>query len=240
MNHHESGATPRVGMIGLGKMGRPMARRLAVGGQHVVLTSTRGKQQVLTDLAADSSLSTGSFEWADSAAELAATCHEIVLMLPDLPQIINYLEAPDGLLTGLERRPANSPPLLLIIGATCSAVGVKNLATELEGRFGGRVVLVDAPVSGGEDGAIQGSLSIMLGGDHDACVRARAVLAPCGTPVRLGELGAGQVAKACNQLVVGATMFALGEASVLAERSGLDLAAMWRNCSAEVTHPRGC
>ncbi len=83
--------------------------------------------------------------------------------------------------------------------------------------------LVDAPVSGGVEGAAAATLSIMVGGsDADAAVAA-SVLAACGRPVHLGPLGAGQVAKACNQLIVAAAVLSLGEALVLAERSGLDL-----------------
>ena len=90
-----------------------------------------------------------------------------------------------------------------------------------------KLAVVDCPVSGGEDGAIAGTLSIMLGGAPDDAAVAAEVLAPCGTPVLLGPLGAGEVAKACNQLVVSATIMALGEATVLADRSGLDLDALW-------------
>ena len=87
--------------------------------------------------------------------------------------------------------------------------------------------MVDAPVSGGVDGANAGTLSIMVGGADPDVAQAVAVLEACGTPVHLGPLGAGQVAKACNQMIVSATILALGEAAVLAERSGLDLAKLF-------------
>lgn len=225
--------TPRhasnVGVIGLGAMGRPMARLLAQRHGTVTVTSSRSEKDVLAELRADlpEGADPGSLHWAPNAAVLATDCDEILLMLPDLPQIHHCLEGPDGVLAGLEQRAENAKPLLLLIGSTCSAPGVRALADDLSTRFGERIAVVDAPVSGGEDGAKQGSLSIMLGGSVELCERASTVLAPCGTPVRLGELGSGQVAKACNQLVVSATIFALGEASVLAERSGLDLQAMW-------------
>jgi 2-hydroxy-3-oxopropionate reductase len=89
------------------------------------------------------------------------------------------------------------------------------------------VRVVDCPVSGGVDGANAGALSIMIGGDDADAAEAATALAACGTPVHLGPLGAGEVAKACNQLVVSATILALGEATVLAERSDIDLDAMW-------------
>ncbi|WP_345473993.1 NAD(P)-dependent oxidoreductase [Glutamicibacter ectropisis] len=218
-----------VGVIGLGAIGRPMARLLATTHAGVKVTSSRAKDDVLADLSSGLSSETAAnkIHWADNAAQLAKDCEDILLMLPDLPQISQCLEGPEGILAGLEQRDPAATPLLLLIGSTCSAPGVRALADDLAARYGERIAIVDAPVSGGEDGAIQGTLSIMLGGSEALCARATQVLAPCGTPVRLGELGAGQVAKACNQLVVSSTIFALGEASVLAERSGLDLAAMW-------------
>lgn len=218
-----------LGVIGLGAMGRPMARLLAAAHGTVRVASSRPKESVLADLnsALPAGAGPGSILWADDPAQLAAECNEILLMLPDLPQIAHALEAPDGILAGLEHRDPASPPLLLLIGSTCSAPGVRALADKLEAGYGERIAVVDSPVSGGEDGATQGTLSIMLGGTGELCARAAQALAPCGTPARLGELGAGQVAKACNQLVVSATIFALGEASVLAERSGLDLESMW-------------
>jgi 2-hydroxy-3-oxopropionate reductase len=90
------------------------------------------------------------------------------------------------------------------------------------------VRIVDAPVSGGVDGAEAGTLSIMVGGEGRAVAEAMAVLTACGHPVHLGPLGSGQVAKACNQMIVASTILALGEAAVLADRSGIDLAVLFR------------
>ena len=130
------------------------------------------------------------------------------------------LDGDDGLLAG-------AGDLLLLIGSTSSPTGVRAIAERLHRQSGGRVRVVDCPVSGGVDGASAGTLSIMLGGtDADAALAAQ-ILSPCGTPVHLGPLGAGEVAKACNQLVVAATIVALGEATELAARSGLDLDALW-------------
>ena len=92
----------------------------------------------------------------------------------------------------------------------------------------GRVRVIDAPVSGGSEGAQAGTLSIMVGGDERDVNDAWPVLAACGNPVHLGPLGSGQVAKACNQMIVAATVLALGEAAVLADRSGLDLDELFR------------
>src|SRR5690606_15603099 len=147
----------------------------------------------------------------------------VLSMLPGLPQLEQALAGDDGLLAGL----GDEHRLLLMIGSTSSPTGVRELAARLDEATDGRVRVVDSPVSGGVDGAEAGTLSIMLGGDEADTARAARLLAPCGQPVHLGPLGAGEVAKACNQLVVAATITALGEATVLAERSGIDLDALW-------------
>lgn len=200
-----------VGVIGLGAMGAPMVRRLAARGR-VVITG-RSPKPALEEAGA---------EWAASPRELAQRAAAVLSMLPDLPELEAALEGPDGLLAGI-----GDATLLLLIGSTSSPTAVRALAERLAAETDGRVRVVDCPVSGGVDGAEAGTLSIMLGGEPADAARAAALLEPCGTPVHLGPLGAGEVAKACNQLVVSATITALGEATVLAERSGIDLDALW-------------
>lgn len=124
-------------------------------------------------------------------------------MLPDLPEVEEILAGPDGLLAGA------TGPLLLLIGSTSAPEGVRALAERLHTETDGRVRVVDCPVSGGPEGAQAGSLSIMPGGEPTDLELATRVLEPCGRPVPLGPLGAGQVAKACNQLIVGSTILAL-------------------------------
>jgi 2-hydroxy-3-oxopropionate reductase len=153
--------------------------------------------------------------------ELAEASEMVLVVLPDLPDLEGLLDGPDGLLAGVRRR------TVLVVSSTVSPAGVRALAARLDEGTGGLLRVVDAPVSGGEDGAVAGTLSIMVGGDPADCAIAAPVLATMGTPVRLGPLGAGQTAKACNQMIVAATMLALGEAAVIAERSGLDLAALF-------------
>jgi 3-hydroxyisobutyrate dehydrogenase-like beta-hydroxyacid dehydrogenase len=206
-----SSAPDVVGVLGLGAMGLPMAERLlAAHGQ--LLFHSRSPRPSLVAAGATQ---------VDSVRELASRADVLLAILPDLPQLAEHLDGPDGLL-------AARGDLLLMIGSTSSAPGVRALAERLDAATGGRIHVVDSPVSGGADGAAAGRLSIMLGGDSDDCARAATVLAPCGTAVHLGPLGAGEVAKACNQMVVAATILALGEASVLAERSGIDLATLWQ------------
>ncbi|WP_309065764.1 NAD(P)-dependent oxidoreductase [Microbacterium sp.] len=205
-----STSTATVGVIGLGAMGRPMTRRLLGSGRDVVIHARRPQPELIQ----------AGARWAATPRDLAAEADVLLTMLPDLPQLEEVLQGPDGVLAG-------AGDLLILVGSTSSAPAVRALAQRVWSATQGRVRVVDCPVSGGEDGADAGTLSIMLGGTPEDAAAAADVLAPCGTPVLLGPLGAGQVAKACNQLVVSATILALGEATVLAERSGLDLDAMW-------------
>ncbi|WP_157155689.1 NAD(P)-dependent oxidoreductase [Diaminobutyricimonas sp. LJ205] len=202
----------RIGVIGLGAMGRPMAHHLLESHGSLQITGRTRRED-------DSLVASGAI-WHGTARDLAAASDVILLMLPDLPEVEQVLAGPDGIL-------AAGTELLLLIGSSSSPSGVRELAARLADETDGRVRVVDCPVSGGEDGARLGTLSIMLGGADEDVARAAAVLEACGTPVHLGPLGAGQVAKACNQMIVSATILALGEASVLAERSGIDLRVLW-------------
>ena len=155
--------------------------------------------------------------WHDTPRSLASSVDAILLMLPDLPKVEAVLSGPDGVLAG------SFDHLLLIISSTSSPTGVRELAHRLQSASHSVVAVVDAPASGGSDGAVAGTLSIMVGGADDDVAQAIPILSACGNPVHLGRLGSGQVAKACNQMIVAATILALGEAAVLADRSGLDL-----------------
>ncbi|MDR6875295.1 NAD(P)-dependent oxidoreductase [Microbacterium barkeri] len=202
----------RVGVVGLGAMGLPMAEHLLEAHGALAITGRTRRHP---------SLESAGATWCETPRALAERSDAVLAMVPDLPELEGLLEGDDGLLAGVAH------PLLLLIGSTSSATRVRALAADLAERTDGRVRVVDCPVSGGEDGARAGTLSIMMGGDEaDAALAAR-VLGPCGTPVRLGPLGAGEVAKSCNQLVVSATMLALAEATVLAERSGIDPGQLW-------------
>lgn len=199
-----------VGIIGLGSMGRPMAERLLAERGELVIHARRPQPELVA----------AGATWAESPRELAMRVDVMVSVLPDLPELEQLLDGPNGLLAG-------DRDLLILIASTSSAPAVRALGDRLHAQTSGRVRLVDCPVSGGEDGARAGTLSIMLGGAEADTALAAEVLVPCGTAVHLGPLGAGQVAKACNQLVVSATILALGEATVLADRSSIDLDRMW-------------
>lgn len=204
----ETSAAVRLGVWGLGAMGEPMAQHLLDARGELTVHARRERPR----------LTKAGATWAPTARELGAATDAVLVMLPDLPQLEEHLDGPDGLLAGIGER-----EFLLLIGSTSSPVGVRELAHRLPSG----IRVVDCPVSGGEDGAKAGRLSIMLGGSPDDTELAAALLAPCGTPVRLGPLGAGEVAKACNQMVVAATILALGEATELAARSDVDPAALW-------------
>lgn len=205
-----------VGFVGLGAMGLPMAANLAKAGFDV-LVSARGRVPL------DAAVAAGC-RAAGRPADVAAGARTVITMLPDLPQVRDVSAGPDGLLAGLDTAaPAEAMDTLVVMG-TVSPVAVRALAQELR-SFG--VTVVDAPVSGGVTGARDATLSIMAGGTQDAVDRVRPYLTAMGSTVRrMGDTGAGSLAKACNQLVVAGTLVALAEAVVLGEHGGLDPAAL--------------
>jgi 2-hydroxy-3-oxopropionate reductase len=197
-----------VGFIGLGVMGRPMARNLLKRGFKLVVHS-RSRGPV------DEIVAAGAIA-ADSPAGVARQATRIITMLPDGPDVTQVLGGPDGVFSTLQ------PHSILVDMSTIAPATARQLAAEALSRGG---TLLDAPVSGGEIGAIDGTLSIMVGGDAAALDAVRHVLAAMGNPERIihiGESGAGQVCKACNQLVIGGTLAAVGEAFALARKSGVE------------------
>ncbi|WP_447925190.1 NAD(P)-dependent oxidoreductase [Georgenia muralis] len=203
----------KVGFAGLGVMGAPMARNIARAGYELHVTARR--PEVAT------SLVTGGATWHDTARELAQVAEVVVVMVPDLADVEAVLGGDDGLLAGVDA------PTVVVVCSTVSPEGVRALGRRVAEATGGLARLVDAPVSGGEEGAVAGTLSVMMGGHDEDVAVAAPVLAATGTPVHLGPAGAGEVAKACNQMIVAATVLALGEAAVVAERAGLDVRALF-------------
>jgi 2-hydroxy-3-oxopropionate reductase len=203
----------RVGFIGLGAMGLPMAGNLVASGIRLGLTGRSPAKAT--------SLVEAGAVWREDPRSLAAGADVIVLMLPDLPEVEAALDGPHGILAASPR------DLVLVVSSTSSPDGVRALHRRLADETDGAVRVVDAPVSGGTDGAETGTLSIMVGGSDADVARVLPLLRACGTPVHLGPLGAGQVAKACNQMIVASTILALGEAAVLADRSGLNLTVLF-------------
>lgn len=148
----------------------------------------------------------------------------IIFMLPDLP----YIEdAAAGLLDQWRLSPP-APGTLVVIMSSVSPTAVRSFGQVVAEASGGNAVVLDAPVSGGTQGAQTGTLAIMVGGPAEDYERLRPVLETMGTTVRrMGPLGSGSLAKACNQLIVGTTTAALAEAAELAERAGMDVRALF-------------
>ncbi|OYN89361.1 NAD(P)-dependent oxidoreductase [Parenemella sanctibonifatiensis] len=204
-----------MGLIGPGRMGAPMASNILAGGLGVHVMARRPEAAAeLVDQGATV---------AARAADLPAACATVLAVLPDLPQLQPLLEGPDGLYAGAAAHPE---PTVLVICSTSSPQGVRDLAAEAAEATNGQLRVVDAPISGGEVGAQNAQLAIMVGGAEEDIQQVLPALAHCGTPTVMGALGSGEVAKACGQLIVAATMAAVAEASVLAESAGLDISAL--------------
>jgi 2-hydroxy-3-oxopropionate reductase len=198
----------RVAFIGLGIMGRPMARRLL--GAGFPLTVHSRSPGPVDELVAEGAARAGS------PAEAAAGAGIVITMLPDTPDVEHVVLGDDGVRAGA------AAGALAVDMSSIDPGATRRIARELAAVA---VDALDAPVSGGERGAIEGTLSIMVGGDAAAFERALPAFRAMGQNiVHVGPSGAGQVAKACNQLVVAATIEAVAEALLLADRSGVDAA----------------
>jgi 2-hydroxy-3-oxopropionate reductase len=199
-----------VGFIGLGVMGRSMALNLVDAGHRLRVHDVR--REAVADLAGRGA------EAASSIAEAAAGADIVILMLPDTPQVEEVVLGSGGLLE-------NPPPGKLVVDmSTIAPTAARRFA---EAMAGIGVAMLDAPVSGGPQGAEKGTLSIMVGGEFEAFERARPVLEGMGkTIVHLGPAGAGQTVKCCNQLMVGMHIQAVCEAIALGRAAGLDLEKM--------------
>ena len=196
----------QIGFIGLGIMGRPMARNLLKAGYALTVYDLR--QSPLMELREAGATP------AASCRDVAAQSDTIITMLPDGPDVEIAILDSDGVLAGTRKgslivdMSSISPNISQKIAAACARQGVDFL---------------DAPVSGGEPKAIEGTLAIMVGGDPAAFERARPILERMGSAVTLtGPVGAGNTTKLANQIMVACNIAAMGEALVLATRAGLD------------------
>jgi 2-hydroxy-3-oxopropionate reductase len=197
-----------IGFIGLGLMGRPMAKNLLKAGYPVVAHS-RSRPPV-DDLVAAGATA------ADSPAEIARQAARIITMVPDSPDVELVLEGPDGVFSAMQ-------PGTIIIDMSSITPGTTRRLADRARALGG--ALLDAPVSGGDIGAIQGTLSIMVGGDAADFMAVKPILDVMGNPdkvLHIGDSGAGQLCKLCNQMVIGGTLAAVAEALALARKAGVD------------------
>jgi 2-hydroxy-3-oxopropionate reductase len=197
---------PILGFIGAGIMGKPMARNLIKAG-YPLIVHNRSR-------AAVDELSREGAQRAANSNEVAARADIIITMLPDSPDVDLVYTGANGILSGVKSG------TLLIDMSTISPAVARKLAGEAK-KLG--CDMLDAPVSGGEAGAISASLSIMIGGEAAAVERAMPIFESLGKNiVHVGAAGAGQVTKAANQMVVGTTIAIVGEALVLAAKAGVD------------------
>jgi 2-hydroxy-3-oxopropionate reductase len=205
MNAAEPGKT-RVGFVGLGLMGLPMARNiLKAGYQLTVWNRTAAKAAPLVASGA---------EQAGSAAEVAGGADVVVTIVTDSPDVEAVVGGEAGVLAGAR--------------AGTVWIDMSTISPEVTRRLGAAaaergVAALDAPVSGGPPGAEAGTLSIMVGGAQDVFDACLPLLQTMGrTITRVGDLGAGQVTKACNQVVIAATLAGIAEALVLGAKAGVD------------------
>lgn len=197
-----------IGFIGLGIMGRPMAENLREADYELVVYNR-------TEEKADDFVEGGG-EKASSPREVAEKSDVVITMLPDSPQVEELVLGEDGVAAGV------SEGKLYIDMSSIAPATSRQLHEVLEEKG---VAAVDAPVSGGQPAAESGELAIMVGGSDDAVERARPILEVMGKAVtHIGPPGAGQVAKAANQVVVALTIQAVSEALTLVRKSGVDAA----------------
>ncbi|HTN62406.1 MAG TPA: 2-hydroxy-3-oxopropionate reductase [Devosia sp.] len=194
-----------IGFIGLGVMGRPMAGHLIAAGHTLYLHRVKAASQALVDA--------GAIACA-GAAEVASQADIIILMLPDTPDVEAVLFGAGGVAAAL------TPGKIVVDMSSISPVATQDFAARIAALGCG---YVDAPVSGGEVGARNAALTIMAGGSEADFERVRPLLEKMGKSITLiGAAGAGQIAKVANQIIVGLTIEAVGEALVFAQKAGAD------------------
>jgi 3-hydroxyisobutyrate dehydrogenase len=199
----------RIGFIGLGTMGAPMARRLLEAGHEVTVHNrTRGREEPLERLGA---------RRATTPRECARDQELVITMVSDTPDVQAVVLGEEGAVEGMEKGS------VLVDMSTISPATTRLIAAALGDRG---VAMLDAPVSGGSEGAERGTLSIMVGGDAAVLERLRGVLGVLGkTVTHVGPIGSGQVTKAVNQVIIAGTYAAIAEGLALGLAAGIDIEA---------------
>jgi 3-hydroxyisobutyrate dehydrogenase len=198
-----------IGFIGLGTMGAPMARRLLDAGHRVTVHNrTRSREEPLAAVGA---------ERAATPREAAEGAEVLFTMVSDTPDVQAVVLGEQGAIHGLESGS------ILVDMSTISPATTRLIARALDEHG---VAMLDAPVSGGSEGAERGTLSIMLGGDDAALERVRPLLEVLGSTItRVGEVGSGQVTKAINQVIIAGVYAAVAEGMAIGLAAGIDLDA---------------
>lgn len=214
----------KLGLVGLGLMGRPMGRNLlAAGADLTVFNRTRETAEAFVRANAGARL-------AATPAEVARAAEIVIVNVSDPPAVAAVLLGPGGIIEGL-----GAGKIVVDMGTTAydDTLGFARRVAEAGGAY------VDAPVSGGVVGAEAASLAIMVGGADEAVARARPVLECLGSRVtHVGGTGAGQVAKAANQMIVALTIGAVAEAFALARKAGVDPARLREALMGGFAHSR--
>ena len=206
----------RIGFIGTGIMGKPMALNLLKAGYSVTVHNrTKSKSEPV--LAAGAT-------WAQTPAEAAKNSDIVITCVPDTPDVKQVLLGEHGVIE------AARSGLICVDMSTISPAATKEMGQILQAKG---VTLLDAPISGGEIGAIEGKLSIMMGGPREAFEKVRPVMEAMGKAViHCGPLGSGQITKLVNQVMVIHTIMSIAEGLAFAEKAGLDLETTWQVTSA--------
>jgi len=206
-----------VGFIGLGIMGKPMALNLHRAGFALTIVGGRAREAVEELRALGATV-------VETPREVAEVTDVVVTCLPDSPDVQEVVVGNGGVLDGAKEG------LVVIDHSTISPMVAQDVAMACTQK---RVAFLDAPVSGGQKGAVEGTLSIMIGGEADAVERSRTVLEAMGkTIVHVGDSGAGQFTKACNQIICSVTWQAIGEGMALGAKAGVDPEKMLQAISA--------
>lgn len=196
----------KIGFIGLGIMGKPMVKNIVKGGFTDVMVN--GRHQEVLDELAELGITSGSYE------EIGKSCDVVMTMLPNSPQVKEVMLGESGVGSFMKEGS------ILIDMSSINPVASKEIAEALAKRG---VDMIDAPVSGGEPKAIDGSLSFMVGGKEELVEKYTPLLKTMGASVvRCGEIGAGNTTKLANQIIVACNIQALSEALTLAKKAGVD------------------
>jgi len=197
----------RIGFIGTGIMGKPMACNLLEAGYSLTVHNrTKAKAKTILDKGAD---------WAASPADIAKGRDVVITCVTDTPDVKEILLGENSVIEAAERG------LICVDMSTISPAVTKEIGQVLETKG---VILIDAPISGGEIGARQGKLSIMMGGAKEVVEKVRPIMEVMGrTVIHCGPLGCGQMTKLANQVMVIHTIMSIAEGLAFAEKAGLDL-----------------
>ncbi|WP_294496548.1 2-hydroxy-3-oxopropionate reductase [uncultured Gemmiger sp.] len=195
----------KLGLIGLGIMGKPMAKNLLKAG-YELLVNDRNEANVAEVVAAGATAAT--------QPEIGDTCDVVMTMLPNSPQVKEVMLTPGGVAEHMR------PGTTFIDMSSINPVASKEIAAVLEAKG---IDMLDAPVSGGEPKAIDGTLSFMVGGKQEVFDKYKDLLGCMGASVvRCGDVGAGNTTKLANQIIVACNIQALAEALTLAQKAGVD------------------